>query len=180
LTFISKRVNYAIVVGKSGERGGSTFFALLRHNMSSFKGSYTYAVDNKGRVNLPAHLRKYVSPEANETFIITRGFEKCLFVYPLDEWGKLEEKLRELSSYNPQDRLFMRVLLEYAKESQLDGQARITIPQQLIEYAGIRDEVRVIGVLEKIELWNPKIYEEYLTSQSESYETIAAKVMGHQ
>jgi MraZ protein len=145
--------------------------------MSSFKGSYTYSVDNKGRVNLPANLRKYVSPEANETFVITRGFEKCLFVYPLDEWNKLEQHLRSLSSYNPQDRLFMRVLLEYAKESQLDGQARITIPQQLLDYAGIKNEVRIIGVLDKIELWHPKIYEEYLSSQSESYESIAARVM---
>lgn len=145
--------------------------------MSSFKGSYTYSVDNKGRVNLPANLRKYVSPEANETFVITRGFEKCLFVYPQDEWNKLEQHLRSLSSYNPQDRLFMRVLLEYAKESQLDGQARITIPQQLLDYAGIKNEVRIIGVLDKIELWHPKYYEEYLASQSESYESIAARVM---
>jgi len=147
--------------------------------MSSFKGSYNYSVDNKGRLNLPVNLRKYVSPDASETFVITRGFEKCLFVYPFDEWSKLEQRLRELSSYNPQDRLFMRVLLEYAKESQLDGQARVTIPQQLLDYAGIQNEVRVIGVLEKIELWNPKIYEEYIISQSESYESIAAKVMGH-
>lgn len=145
--------------------------------MSSFKGSYTYSVDNKGRVNLPANLRKYVSPDANETFVITRGFEKCLFVYPLDEWNKLEQHLRNLSSYNPQDRLFMRVLLEYAKESQLDGQARITISQQLLDYAGIKNEVRIIGVLDKIELWHPTIYEEYLSSQSESYESIAARVM---
>lgn len=147
--------------------------------MSSFKGSYVYSVDNKGRINLPANLRKYVSPDANETFVVTRGFEKCLFVYPFDEWNKLEQRLRDLSAYNPQDRLFMRVLLEYAKESQLDGQARITIPQQLLEYAGIQNEVHIIGVLEKIELWNPKVYQEYITAQSESYESIAAKVMGH-
>ena len=147
--------------------------------MSSFKGSFIYSVDNKGRLNLPANLRKYVSPDASETFVITRGFEKCLFVYPFDEWSKLEQRLRELSAYNPQDRLFMRVLLEYAKESQLDGQARITIPQQLVDYAGIKNEVRVIGVLEKIELWNPKVYDDYMATQSESYESIAAKVMGN-
>jgi MraZ protein len=54
--------------------------------MSSFKGSYEYSVDNKGRVNIPARLRKYVSPEANDTFVITRGYDACLFVYPLDVW----------------------------------------------------------------------------------------------
>jgi transcriptional regulator MraZ len=145
--------------------------------MSSFKGSYTYAVDDKGRVNLPAKLRKYVSPEANETFVVTRGFEKCLFVYPIDEWNKLEQNLRNLSSYDPQHRQFIRALLELASESQLDGQARLSIPQELREYASIQGEVRVIGTLDKIELWDPKIYEEYKNSQPESYENIAAKVM---
>jgi MraZ protein len=145
--------------------------------MSSFKGSYIYAVDSKGRISLPARLRKSLSPEANESFTITRGFEKCLFVYPLDEWTRLEQNLRALSPYDPHDRLFMRRLLENATESQLDGQARITIPQQLLGYAEIRDEVRIIGTLDKIELWNPQVYDEYIALQSESYEEIAAKVM---
>ena len=145
--------------------------------MSSFKGSYSYSVDNKGRVSLPAKLRKYVSPEANDTFVITRGFEQCLFVYPLDEWNKLEQQLRNLSSYEPEHRRFMRALLELASESQLDGQARISIPQELREYATIKNEVRIIGTLDKIEIWDPKIYEEYRSSHAESYESIAAKAM---
>ncbi|MBI1807205.1 MAG: division/cell wall cluster transcriptional repressor MraZ [Ignavibacteria bacterium] len=145
--------------------------------MSSFKGSYMYAVDDKGRVNLPAKLRKYVSPEANETFVITRGFEKCLFVYPVDEWNKLEGNLRNLSSYDPEHRRFIRALLELASESQLDGQARLSIPQELREYASIQDEVRIIGTLDKIELWDPKIYDDYKNTQPEPYESIAAKVM---
>ncbi|MBI1803271.1 MAG: division/cell wall cluster transcriptional repressor MraZ [Ignavibacteriae bacterium] len=145
--------------------------------MSSFKGSYMYAVDEKGRVNLPAKLRKYVSPEANDTFVITRGFEKCLFIYPVDEWNKLEGNLRNLSSYDPEHRRFIRTLLELASESQLDGQARLSIPQELREYANIQDQVRVIGTLDKIELWNPNIYDEYKNGQPESYESIAARVM---
>jgi MraZ protein len=145
--------------------------------MSSFKGSYTYSVDDKGRVNLPAKLRKYVSPESNDTFVITRGFEKCLFVYPVDEWNKLEQNLRSLSSYDPEHRRFIRALLELASESQLDGQARLSIPQELREYANIENEVRIIGTLDKIELWDPKIYDEYRKNQPEPYESIAAKVM---
>ncbi len=145
--------------------------------MSSFKGSYTYSMDDKGRVNLPAKLRKYVSPEANETFVVTRGFEKCLFIYPIDEWNKLEQNLRNLSSYDPEHRRFIRSLLELASESQLDGQSRLSIPQELREYASIKGEVRILGTLDKIELWDPKIYEEYKNSQPESYENVAAKVM---
>ncbi|HEV8539130.1 MAG TPA: division/cell wall cluster transcriptional repressor MraZ [Bacteroidota bacterium] len=146
--------------------------------MSSFKGSHTYAVDKKGRVNLPVKLRKYVNPECNDTFVTIRGFEKCLFVYPIDEWNKIEQKLRNLSSYNPEHRSFIRALLEHVSESQLDGQARLSIPQELREYASIGDEVRIIGTLDKIELWDPKIYEEYKKMQSASLEEIAAKVMG--
>jgi MraZ protein len=145
--------------------------------MSSFKGSYNYVLDTKGRVNLPAKLRKYVSPEANDAFVITRGFEKCLFVYPIDEWNKLEENLRSLSSYDPMHRLFMRSILEFAVETQLDGQARLTIPQELREYANLHSEVRIIGTLDKMELWDPKLYTEYRNGQPETYEQIAAKVM---
>ena len=145
--------------------------------MSSFKGSYTYSVDSKGRINLPAKLRKYVSPEANDTFIITRGFEKCLSVYPSDEWIRIEQNLRVLSNYNPEHRLFLRSLLDLVFECQLDSQARIFIPQELREYAGIDGEVRIIGVLDKIEVWNPKIYEDYKNAQTDTYEIIAAKVM---
>src|ERR1051326_6530775 len=145
--------------------------------MSSFKGSYMYAVDDKGRVNLPAKMRKYVSPETNDTFVITRGFEKCLFVYPVDEWNKLEHNLRNLSGYDPEHRRFIRALLELASESQLDGQARLSLPQELREYASIQNEVRIIGTLDKIELWNPAGYEKYRNTQPDSYEPIAAKVM---
>ncbi len=145
--------------------------------MSSFKGSYSYSVDSKGRINIPAKLRKYVSPDANDTFVINRGFEKCLFVYPLDEWNKLEQSIRGLSPSDSKHRFFTRTLLQYATESQLDGQARIIIPQQLLQFAGIKDEVLILGVLERIEVWNPKFYEEYLKSQAEDYETVAEMVL---
>ncbi|MEO8166643.1 MAG: division/cell wall cluster transcriptional repressor MraZ [bacterium] len=145
--------------------------------MSSFKGSYVYSIDNKGRINIPAKLRKYVSPDANDTFVITRGFEKCLFVYPQDEWNKLENSIRALSPTNPQHRFFMRVLLQQAVESQLDGQSRITIPKDLVEFASIDSEVTILGVLEHIEVWNPNEYKQYLASQENSYESVAQTVL---
>ncbi len=145
--------------------------------MSSFKGSYTHSVDGKGRLNLPAKLRKYVSPDNNDTYIVTRGFEQCLFVYPLDEWAKVEARLRELSNYNPEHRMFLRNLLEMANEVQLDSQARLMVPSDLREYAKIRGDVRIIGTLDKIELWDPAEYEKYRSGQTETYEEIAQKVM---
>jgi MraZ protein len=145
--------------------------------MSSFKGSHDYSVDSKGRINIPARLRKYVSPEANDTFIVTRGYEKCLFVYPLDEWNKLEQSIRDLSPTNPQHRFFMRTLLELATESQLDGQSRITVPRELLQFAGIENDVLILGVLERIELWNPRIYQDYLKAQADTYENVAQNVL---
>jgi MraZ protein len=145
--------------------------------MSSFKGSYDYSVDSKGRINIPAKLRKYVSQEANDTFVITRGYEQCLFVYPLDEWNKLEQTIRQLSATNPKHRYFTRTLLENAIESQLDGQSRITIPRELLQLASIDNEVLILGVLERIEVWNPKIYNEYRKAQAESYENVAQTVL---
>ncbi len=145
--------------------------------MSSFKGSYGYSVDSKGRINIPARLRKYVSTDANDTFVITRGYDQCLYVYPLDEWTRLELEIRQLSSTNPKHRFFKRRLLEWATESQLDGQFRIMIPRDLLQFAGIENDVLIIGVLDHIEVWNPRIYEAYLKTQDESYETVAQTVL---
>lgn len=145
--------------------------------VSAFKGSYAYSVDNKGRVNIPAKLRKNVAREANDTFVVTRGYEECLFVYPQDEWNKLEESIRQLSPTNSRHRFFMRALLERATESQLDAQARISIPKELLQFAHIENEVLIIGVLEHIEIWNPKLYDQYLKAQAESYETVAQTVL---
>ncbi len=145
--------------------------------MSSFKGSYGYSVDSKGRINIPARLRKYVSTEANDTFVVTRGYDQCLYLYPLDEWTRLELEIRQLSSTNPKHRFFKRRLLEWATEAQLDGQFRIMIPRDLMQFAGIENDVLIIGVLEHIEVWNPRIYEAYLKTQDESYETVAQTVL---
>ena len=145
--------------------------------MSSFKGSYEYSVDKKGRINIPSRLRKYVSAEANDTFVVTRGYERCLFVYPLDEWNRLEQSIRQLSATDPRHRFFMRTLLERATETQLDGQSRVTIPRELLQFAGIENEVLILGVLEHIEVWNPIVYQEYLKAQAESYESVAQAVL---
>lgn len=145
--------------------------------MSSFKGSYLYSVDKKGRINLPVKLKKNISTVANDTLIITRGFEQCLYVYPADEWNKIEQNLRDLSSYIPEHRILIRTMLELAWECQLDAQARLSITQELKEFAQIENEVRIIGTLDRIELWNPKVYDEFKKSQPESYENIAAKAM---
>lgn len=144
--------------------------------MSSFKGSYQFTVDSKGRINLPAKMRKNIAPEAGDTFVLTRGYETCIFVYPNDEWLLLEESIRKLHTSNPKHRQFMRTLLELATEVQIDSASRLMLPKDLLEFGKIENDVKIIGVLGHIEIWNPTVYAEYQAARVESYEDIAAAV----
>lgn len=142
-----------------------------------FRGQFSYSIDSKGRISIPAKLRKQISPKANDTFIITQGTATCIDLYPLDQWQLIEEKLLKLNPFHPEDAKFIRMISQYASEDNLDSQSRILIPQILIDYAKIEKEVLILGALKKIEVWNPKIYKEYLELTNETYEQIAAKVM---
>ncbi len=142
-----------------------------------FRGQFTYSIDSKGRISIPAKLRKHVSPEANETFVMTKGTAACIDIYPLDEWQQIEQRLLKLNPFNPDDAKFIRMFSQYASEDTMDSQSRILIPQSLIEYAKIEKEVLILGALKKIEVWNPAVYEDYINQSTETYEQIAAKVM---
>lgn len=144
--------------------------------MSSFKGRFQFTVDVKGRINLPAKMRKNVAPEAGDTFVLTRGYEKCIFVYPNDEWLLLEASIRKLHTPNPKHRQFMRTLLEMATEVQIDSASRLMLSKDLTDFAGIEGDVLIIGVLDHIEIWNPSVYTEYQSTLEESYEDVAAAV----
>jgi len=145
--------------------------------MSSFKGSYQYTIDAKGRINIPAKLRKAMDPSSNETFVVTRGMDGCLFTFPLDEWNRIEQKLRELSPTQEKHRRFIRIMLLDAFEVRCDRQGRIAIPSHLIKHAKIEKEVFILGALDRIEIWSPIVFNEYLQSSDESYENIAEKIV---
>lgn len=145
--------------------------------MAFFKGQEFYSIDSKGRVNIPAKMRKALSPEANDTFVLTRGVDKCIAAYPYDEWRKYEEKFEKLNQYDEKNRYFLRVLLMWSEEVKIDAQQRISIPKNLTEFAGIEGKAAIIGMIDHIEIWNPQAFEEYMSSRSESYEEVAEKVM---
>jgi MraZ protein len=142
-----------------------------------FKGQFLYSVDAKGRVSIPLKLRKHVSPESNDTFVMTRGTDKCIDVYPLDQWNVIETKLQKLNLFNPDHARFSRMILQNAFDDTLDSQSRILIPQSLLIHAGVSKEVLILGVNTKIEIWNPSVYENYLNSSEESFEQLAARVI---
>lgn len=158
-------------MGKSGE------FSQIRSLEILFRGRFTHSIDSKGRISIPAKLRKQLSPEANDTFVMTQGVNRCIEIYPLDQWLIFEQRLEKLNQFKSDDALFTHLILENAHEDSLDSQARILLPQNLIEHAKIEKEVLILGVLRKIEVWNPNVYEEYKKQSQKSYEQIAAKVM---
>lgn len=145
--------------------------------MSVLKGQETYSIDNKGRVNIPTKMRKSIAPEAADTFVLTRGVDRCIVAYPLNEWKKYEEKFAHLNQYNEQDRFFLRMVLSWSEEVEMDAQQRITVSKRLLEFSGIVSKVTIVGMIDHIEFWNPEEFERYMGSHQESYEDVAASVM---
>ena len=120
----------------------------------SFTGEYHNSLDQKNRLNIPAKFRKVLDPVNDRMFVITRGFDQCLVLYPLEDWSQVEAQLRKLSSIRGKHRNFVRSVTRYATAVQYDGQGRIQIPDTLLSYSNIQKEAAVIGMINKIELWD--------------------------
>jgi len=146
--------------------------------MSGFKGQWEYSVDAKGRVALPAKLRRSIRPEANSSLTVTRGFEPCLYVFPAYEWENVESQLRELNTYMKESRAFIRTILGWADDVTLDGQGRMALSKRLMDFANITEKVLIIGTLERIELWDPATFDRQESDQTIEYEQLAELVMG--
>ncbi|MGA2297100.1 MAG: division/cell wall cluster transcriptional repressor MraZ [FCB group bacterium] len=145
--------------------------------MPFLKGQEHHTIDNKGRVNIPAKMRKSVSPDANDTFVITRSVDKCIEAYPLDEWRKKEARFEKLNQYNTRNRNFLRKVLMWSEEVVLDGQQRITIPKKLLEFANITSKVISVGMGDHIEIWDPVEFNKKMEEDEEPYEVVAELVM---
>lgn len=173
-------------MGKSGEL--TQISELLKSHglfdgasrMAGFKGQAAYSVDTKGRIAIPAKMRGALNPEAKNTFTVTRGFEKCVFLYPLDHWAEMESEMRGLNAYNRESRNFLRTILMWADEVVLDGQGRITLARPLLEFAGITTggSALIIGALDHIEVWDPETFDTYVNEHVDEYESLAERVMG--
>jgi len=130
-------------------------------------------------LSLPAKLRKANQSASYDAFVITRGLEGCLFVFAADEWGRIEEKLKNLSFTQNDTRLFMRMLLSQATDATLDAQGRIAIPRNLLDQAQLakEKEVLVVGNLNRIEIWNTGVWDNYLKNSSKTYEQVAESIL---
>jgi len=137
-----------------------------------FLGQYEHNIDEKGRLIVPA---KYREP-LGDNFIITYGLDVCLFVYSLEEWKTLAEKLKLLPLGQRDARAFKRILFSRATNCTIDSQGRVIIMKYLRDYARIDKEVMIIGVSDRIEIWSKDIWQKYFDKIEDSYEDIAERV----
>ena len=122
-----------------------------------FIGEYTYSIDQKGRVALPAKFRKDLA----DGCVVTRGLDKSLFLYPIAEWQKIASKLAALPLTSPKARAFTRLMLAGAMDVELDKQGRITIPVYLREFAQIEKSLVIAGLYDRLEVWSERAWKDY-------------------
>ena len=148
---------------------------------NTFIGEYAYSLDSKGRVNIPAKFRQVLSEDNENTFVIARGMDPCIWVYPLAQWKEIETNLRSLSSLSKIHRTFVRNTARYASPSTYDKQGRITLTPSLIEYAGLEKNALIIGMINKMEIWNPvqmdKTDKETIKIDPAAYDELAEKII---
>jgi len=136
-----------------------------------FIGEYNHNLDQKGRLALPAKFRKQMRGA-----IITRGLDKCLFVFNKDEWESLAAKLVALPMSQANSRAFVRLMLSGAMEAPLDSQGRILVPDYLRKYAGLNKQTIVTGLYNRLEIWDTKEWTKYKSKTEASSDDIAEKL----
>ena len=141
--------------------------------MAQFLGEYDVPVDEKGRIFVPAEFRKKLPLEANESFVVVRGFDGCLTAYPQHVWEETARKMMRLPQTDRRARMLIRGMLSQAAEVKFDRQGRVNIPRKLLERAGIADQMIVIGALDKLEFWNPGDWNEFMDEADSSLEEVA-------
>ena len=132
-------------------------------------GEHHHNIDDKGRLVIPNEYRL----ELGNRFVITRGIEKCLYVYSLTEWDKLVAKLNTLPFTKKDARTFMRSFFSGATVCEFDKTGRINITSPLVSYADLQKECVVIGVNDRLEIWNESLFNEFMNDNSEKLEDIA-------
>jgi MraZ protein len=147
--------------------------------MAGFLGEYEATIDAKGRFLLPGGLKKQM-PEGTSTIVISRGFEKCLLIYPLKAWEAIEEKIKKLNDFNPKVNQFRTLFIGGASYVDLDSAGRILLPPSLRDYAGLGKDITLASDIDKIKIWDSgkykKLFEEIST---DAFANLASEVMSN-
>jgi MraZ protein len=146
--------------------------------MIGFIGEYEVTMDSKGRFLLPAGIKKQLGQEENTAFVINRGFEKCLTLYPMKNWEPIFADISKLNDFDPKVREFRRYFLNGATIVEADSAGRLLIPKNLLEHAGLQKDVVLASAVDKIEIWDKNKYQQFFdTFSPEAFSNLAAEVM---
>jgi MraZ protein len=146
--------------------------------MIGFIGEYEATIDSKGRFLLPAGIKKQLPEGELPVFVINRGFEKCLSMYPLKSWKPLYESISNLNDFDPKVREFRRYFLNGAMQIELDSAGRMLLPKNLMEHAGLEKDIVLVSAVNKMEIWDKNKYQQFFEKFSpETFSNLAAEVM---
>ena len=147
--------------------------------LSKYKliGEYECRLDTKSRIILPSALKKQINPDARDKFVITRGMEACLVLYPWDAWEEQRNKFDDLNLFDRESRQFMRAFQKGGNEVLLDNQNRLLLPKKLLDYASITRETILFAYSDRIEIWDKATYEVQNDMGPEEFAELAQRVM---
>jgi MraZ protein len=146
--------------------------------MTGFIGEYESTLDAKGRFLLPSGLKKQLPESGAEHFIVNRGFEKCLSLYPMKSWKPIFSEISDLNDFDPKVRQFRRYFLNGATQVELDSANRLLLPKNLMEHAGLEKDIVLVSAVNKIEIWDKNEYQQFFeTFSPEAFSNLAKDVM---
>ena len=146
--------------------------------MLQLLGEFECKIDAKGRMRLPSSLIRQLGTDGSQTFVINRGLEKHLVIYPKKVWDVMVQKVNALNPYVKKNREFIRYFFRGATEVIIDGSDRILLTKRLLEYAGIEKDAILFAVNDKIEIWSKAKYDNSLDQEPENFSDLAEEVMG--
>jgi MraZ protein len=147
--------------------------------MTTLLGEHEATMDSRGRFLFPAGLKNQLPEEERQRYVINRGFEKCLSLYPMSTWEPLFAKVSGLNEFDPKQREFRRAFLNGATYVELDAAGRMLVPPNLKTYAGMEKNVVLMATGDKIEIWDSNTYKEFFEKiSSESLSDLGSQVLG--
>ncbi|MBF0252235.1 MAG: division/cell wall cluster transcriptional repressor MraZ [Candidatus Omnitrophica bacterium] len=142
-----------------------------------FYGEFLHNIDAKNRIIIPSKFREVIQEKGIEKLYLTRGFDSCLFLFSDAEWRNQENKFKDMPFTKKDVRKFKRMFFSGAVELAPDKQWRVLVPDYLKEFAGLDSEIKIVGVSDRIELWDIKKWNEFYNSSKESFEDIAENLL---
>lgn len=140
-----------------------------------FRGRYPHTIDPKGRLSIPKRFRDELTTRGTDTLVLTEG-DHCVWAFPLDEWERLEERLRQQPQLSPEMRSFVRITVSSAKECPVDRAGRTLVPPELREFAGLHKDVMIVGALAKVEIWNRERWSDHYQVLRGGFDKWASKL----